>query len=140
VSVPGLFDLPSWRRGGEATFTADQRQLESAVTGASEADEAAARMALSEFYFAHGLIEEADNALSEMGREGRDQLDQRELTLLTGAIQTLDGQLDKARASLSDKSLAGVAETNLFQGLLAAREEKWEEAAKPLTDALPNIA
>ena len=140
VSVPGLFDLPTWRRGGEATFTADQRQLESAVTGASEADEAAARMALSEFYFAHGLIEEADNALSEIGREGRDQLDQRELTLLTGAIQTLDGQWDKARASLSDKSLAGVAETNLFQGLLAAREEKWEEAAKPLTDALPNIA
>ncbi len=140
VSAPGLFDLPTWRRGGEATFTADQRQLELAVTSASETDKAAARMALGEFYFAHGLIDEADGALSAIGREGRGDLDQRELALLMGAIQTLDGQLDKARATLSGKSLAGVAEVNLFQGMLAAREQKWEEAAKHFSDALPDIA
>jgi hypothetical protein len=140
ASAPGLFDLPTWRRGGEATFTADQRRLEAAVTSASEPDKAVARMALGEFYFAHGLIEEADGALSEIGREGRDQLDQRELALLTGAIQTLDGQLDKAHASLALKSLAGVAEANLFQGLLAAREGKWVDAANYLSGALPKIA
>jgi hypothetical protein len=140
VSVPGLFDLPSWRRGGEATFTSDLRRLESAVSGASEADKAAARMALGEFYFAHGLIEEADSALSQIGREGRSELDQRQLALLTGAVQALDGQLEKARASLADKSLQGVAEANLFQGLVSAKEEKWDEAAQYLTGALPNIA
>jgi hypothetical protein len=140
VSVPGLFDLPTWRRGGEATFTVDRRRLESAVSSASEADEAAARLALGEFYFAHGLVEEANSALSEIGREGRSQLDQRELALLIGAVQTMAGELDKARASLSDKSLAGVAETNLFQGLIAARDQKWVESAKHLTDGLPNIA
>ncbi|HET6156809.1 MAG TPA: hypothetical protein VFE34_00555 [Dongiaceae bacterium] len=140
ASVPGLFDLPTWRRGGEATFTADQRQLEGAVTDADEPEKAAARLALGEFYFAHGLVDEADDALSQIGREGRDQLDQRELALLTSAVQVLDGELDKARAGLADKALAGVAETNLFQGLLAAREQKWEEAAKHLTDPLPNIA
>ena len=140
VSVPGLFDLPSWRRGGEATFTSDLRRLESAVSGASEAEKAAARMALGEFYFAHGLIEEADSALSQIGREGRSELDQRQLALLTGAVQALDGQLEKARANLSEKSLQGVAEANLFQGLVAAKEEKWDEAAQYLTGALPNIA
>ena len=140
VSVPGLFDLPTWRRGGEATFTSDARGLESAVSSASEADKAAARMALGEFYFAHGLIEEAESALSQIGREGRSELDQRQLALLTGAVQTLDGQLDKARANLSGKSLQGVAEANLFQGLLAAKEEKWDEAAQYLTGALPDIA
>jgi hypothetical protein len=140
VSVPGLFDLPSWRRGGEATFTPDLRRLESEVSSASEAEKAAARMALGEFYFAHGLIEEADSALSQIGREGRSELDQRELALLTGAVQALDGQLQKARANLADKSLQGVAEANLFQGLVAAKEEKWDEAAQYLTDALPNIA
>lgn len=139
ANVPGLFDLPSWRRGGEATFTADQRQLEAAVSSASDEDKAAARLALGEFYFAHGLIAEADSTLSEIGEEGGDQIDRRELALLTGAIQTLDGQFDKAHASLSDKSLAGVAETNLFSGMLAAREEKWVEAAKHFSDPLPNI-
>ena len=140
VSVPGLFDLPTWRRGGEATFTSDARRLENAVTTASEADKAAARMALGEFYFAHGLIGEAESALSQIGREGRSELDQRQLALLTGAVQTLDDQLDKARANLSGKSLQGVAEANLFLGLLAAKEEKWEEAAQYLSGALPNIA
>jgi hypothetical protein len=140
VSVPGLFDLPTWRRGGEATFTADLRRLESAVSSASEADKAAARMALGEFYFAHGLIEEAESALSQIGREGRSDLDQRQLALLSGAVQTLDGQLDKARANLTGKSLQGVAEANLFMGLLTAGEEKWDEAAQHLTGALPNIA
>lgn len=139
-SVPGLFDLPTWRRGGEATFTADQRAVQGAVTDADEADKATARMALGEFYFAHGLVEEAESALSEIGREGRNQLDQRRLALLMGAVQTLDGQLEKARATLSDKSLAGVAEANLFLGMLAAREEKWDEAAKLFTSALPDIA
>jgi hypothetical protein len=140
-SVPGLFDLPSWRRGGEATFTADQRQLESAVSDADEETEkAAARMQLGEFYFAHGLIAEANDALSLIGREGRAQLDQRELMLLTGAIQTLDGELEKAHASLSDKSLDDVAEDNLFQGLLAAREQKWQDAATRLSAPLPSIA
>ena len=110
------------------------------MTTASEADEAAARMALGEFYFAHGLIEEADSALSQIGREGRSDLDQRQLALLSGAVQTLDGQLEKARTNLSGKSLQGVAEANLFMGLLAAREEKWDEAAQYLTGALPNIA
>jgi hypothetical protein len=139
-SVPGLFDLPSWRRGGEATFTADQRQLESAVSNAEEeTDKAAARMHLGEFYFAHGLIAEANDALSLIGREGRAQLDQRELTLLAGAIQTLDGEFDKAQASLSDKSLEGVPEDNLFQGLLMAREQKWQDAATRLSAPLPNI-
>ena len=140
VSVPGLFDLPTWRRGGEATFTSDARRLENAVTTASEAEEAEARMALGEFYFAHGLIDEADSALSQIGREGRSGLDQRQLALLSGAVQVLDGQLEKARANLSGKSLQGVAEANLFMGLLAAREEKWDEAAQYLTGALPNIA
>lgn len=140
VSVPGLFDLPSWRRGGEATFTTDRRRLESEVSSASDAEEGAARMALGEFYFAHGLIEEADSALSQIGREGRGGLDQRQLALLLGAVQVLDGQYDKARANLSIKSLKGVAEANLFQGILEAREENWDEAAKYLTDALPKIA
>lgn len=140
VSVPGLFDLPSWRRGGEATFTADRRRLESEVSSAKGAEEGEARLALGEFYFAHGLVEEADSALSQIDREGRSNLDQRLLALLLGAVQVLDGQYDKARASLSDKSLKGVAEANLFQGMLEAREEKWDEAAKYLTDALPKIA
>jgi len=140
ASVPGLFDLPTWRRGGEATFRSDQRQLQDALTGAADSESAQARLALGEFYFAHGLMAEANDALSQIGREGRDQLDQRELALLTGAIRTLDGELDKAQTSLSEKSLAGVAETNLFQGILAAREKKWQDAAKLLADPLPNIA
>ena len=36
--------------------------------------------------------------------------------------------------------MQGVAETTLFQGMVAAREGKWEEAAKLFSGPLPNIA
>ena len=64
VGAPGLFDLPSWRRGGEATFKIDQGQLQRGVTEASAAERGAARLALAEFYFAHGLLDEAKDALA----------------------------------------------------------------------------
>jgi hypothetical protein len=139
-SVPGLFDLRTWRRGGEATFRSDQLSLQQAAISAGEADSASERLALAEFYFAHGLIEEAKGALAQIGREGRSKLDQRELALLTGAVQTLDGESDAARATLSDASVQGLPETNLFQGLLAARKGDWEKAAKHFNDPLPDIA
>jgi hypothetical protein len=139
-SVPGLFDLRTWRRGGEATFRSDQLSLQQAAINAGEADSAPQRLALAEFYFAHGLVDEAEAALVQIGREGHSQLDQRELALLTGAVQTLSGELDAARATLSDESVQGTPEANLFQGLLAARGGDWEKAAKLFTSPLPEIA
>ncbi|HNB28248.1 MAG TPA: hypothetical protein PLR41_14885, partial [Alphaproteobacteria bacterium] len=139
TSVPGLFDLPSWRRGGEATFQADQRQLEGAVTGASKSEKAQARLTLGEFYFAHGLLDEAESALNAISAADSGKVDPREVRLLKAALQALHGDAEAAKAGLADRDIAELPETNLFLGLLAADAQDWPEAAKHFDGKLPNI-
>ncbi|HWA47511.1 MAG TPA: hypothetical protein VG742_04515 [Dongiaceae bacterium] len=139
VGVPGLFDLPSWRRGGEATFQADQRQLQRAVTAASGDEVAAARLALVEFYFAHGLLDDARDALAPISTAGG-KVDPREVRLLKAALQALHDQGDEAKELLADRDVALLPETNLFLGLIAAEAQDWPEAGKHFNGALPSLA
>lgn len=139
TSVPGLFDLPTWRRGGEATFQTDQRQLEGAVTGASKSEKAQARLTLGEFYFAHGLLDEAEGALNAISAADAGKIDPREVRLLKAALQALHGDAEEAKASLADRDITELPETNLFLGLLAADAQDWPEAAKHFGGKLPNI-
>lgn len=138
-SVPGLFDLASWRRGGEATYQSDQRQLERAATEAAEADKAPARLALAQFYFAHGLLDEALSALAPISAADSGKIDPRELRLLKAALQALRGDAEAAKAALADRDVAELPETNLFLGLMAADAEDWPEAAKRFGGRLPRI-
>jgi len=139
AGVPGLFDLPSWRRGGEATFKADQNQLQRAVTDAPEAEKAQARLALAEFYFAHGLLDEAKDALAPITAADSGKIDPRELRLLKAALQALEGDGAEAKAALADRDVVLLPETNLFLGLIAAEAEEWQEAGKHFNAPLPSL-
>jgi hypothetical protein len=139
AGVPGLFDLPSWRRGGEATFKADERQLQRAVTNAAGGEVGQARLALGEFYFAHGLLDDAKDALAPITAAQSKGLDPRELRLLKAALQALQGQRDEAKAELADRDVVLLPETNLFLGLIAAEAEDWQEAGKHFNGALPSL-
>jgi hypothetical protein len=139
AGVPGLFDLPNWRRGGEATFRADERQLQHAVTDATESEIGQARLALVEFYFAHGLLDDAKDALAPITAAQSKGLDPRELRLLKAALQALEGERDEAKAGLTDRDVVLLPETNLFLGLIAAETEDWQEAGKHFNGALPSL-
>lgn len=139
-SVPGLFDLPSWRRGGEATFRADRAQLEAAVGAADDSEIGPARLALAQFYFAHGLLDEAASALQPVTEVQATKANPQQLHLLKAALQALDGDAEKAKAALTDRDLAEAPETALFLGLLEADAEDWPAAAKRFSGKLPNIA
>ena len=140
ASVPGLFDLPSWRRGGEATYQADQDQLEGAISSASADEKARARLDVAEFYFAHGLLDEAQSAMSPISAAEIGKIDPRELRLLKAAMQALRGDVEEAKAGLADRDVAELPETALFLGLMAAEAQDWPEAAKHFGGKLPKIA
>jgi hypothetical protein len=139
TSVPGLFDLPSWRRGGEATFFEDQDQLENAVTRASKEEKPRARLDVAEFYFAHGLLDEAESALNPIASTDSTKVDPREVKLLKAALLALAGETEEAQAILADRDLVELPETNLFLGLMAADAQDWPAAAKYFGGRLPNI-
>ncbi|WP_133612419.1 hypothetical protein [Dongia mobilis] len=135
--VAGLFDLPAWRRGGEATYAADDAALRAAVEAAPPSQKPAANLALAQFRFAHGRNAEAVEALDQLRGTplGGDPLAQT----LRGAALALMGRDQDAAETLSDQRLAAIPEARLFRGYLAARARDWPAAADAFKAVLPKL-
>lgn len=137
--VAGLFDLPTWRRGGDAAFLQDRDKLQEAITGASPEARSAARLNLAEFLFAHGLVPEAAGMLDLVGRE-RGAAPGNKLTLtLAGAAHALNGDLDPADKLLADPLVGNSPEASLFRGVIAARKGDYAAASKFFDEPLPDL-
>lgn len=135
--VKGLFDLPAWRRGGEATFVADEAALRESVKNASAGQKPDATLALAEFQFAHARYAEALEALAEL--DGADLQDTPLVSTLRGAANALMDRREEALADLDRPALANVPEAELFRGYLAARNGDWSDAAAAFGGPLPDI-
>ncbi|MBL8708991.1 MAG: hypothetical protein JNL25_07355, partial [Rhodospirillaceae bacterium] len=135
--VKGLFDLPAWRRGGEATFVADEAALRESVKNASAGQKPDATLALAEFLFAHARYAEALEALAEL--DGADLQDTPLVSTLRGAANALMDRQEEALADLDRPALANVPEAELFRGYLAARNGNWGDAAAAFGGPLPDI-
>jgi hypothetical protein len=135
--VVGIFDLPRWRRGGEANFGSDEAALRGAIDDASNRDKPLARLALAQFHFAHGRYPEVldDMALLEKQAEDGD----KDVLALRGAARALAGRDADARADLARPELNGVPEGDLFRGYLAARALDWPAAAAVFGAPIPSL-
>lgn len=139
VQAAGIFDLPAWRRGGDATFLKDRDELEEAITEASPVRRNDARLQLAEFLFAHGLVQEATGMLNLISEERSAPLSNKQTLTLAGAAHALNGDLDEA-AKLLDNPLVGSSpEASLFRGILASARGDNEAATKFFSEPLPNL-
>lgn len=136
-ATDGLFDLPAWRRGGEASFTADDAKLRAAVEDAPPSQRPAASLALGEFRFAHGRYPEALEALDQV--KGTPMEGDGLVQLLRGAALAMMGREEEAHAVLDDPALDGIPETTLFRGYLAALARDWPKAAQLFGGPLPSL-
>ncbi|MET1027033.1 MAG: hypothetical protein ABWY00_07685, partial [Dongiaceae bacterium] len=135
--VPGLFDLPAWRRGGSASFLKDRDMLEEAITEASPVTRNTARLDLAQFLFAHGLVPEAAGMLDFIVKERNGVIANKEILTLTAAAHTLDGDLDGAAKLLADPLVGTSPEASLFRGVIAARKDDVMAASKFFDEPLP---
>ena len=136
-ATDGLFDLPAWRRGGEASFAADDAKLRAAVEDAPPSQRPAASLALAQFRFAHGRYPEALEALDQV--KGTPMEGDGLVQLLRGASLALMGREEDAHAALDDPALDGFPETTLFRGYLAALARDWTKAAQLFGGPLPSL-
>jgi hypothetical protein len=133
--VAGLFDLPNWRRGGEASFFQDDRDLRAAVEAAPPSQKPAANLALAQFRFAHGRNTETIEALDQLN--GTPLENDRLAHALRGAALALMGRAEDALAELDRPDLSSVPEAALFRGYLAAKARDWPKAAEVFGAPLP---
>jgi hypothetical protein len=137
ATAEGIFDLPRWRRGGEAAFSADESALSSAIEEAPERDKPQARLALAQFHLAHGRYPEAIDDLALLDKLADDG--NKDVLTLRGAAQALLDREADALADLNRPELADVPEANLFLGYIAARQHDWPAAAMAFGRALPGL-
>lgn len=133
----GLFDIPAWRQGGEASFYDDDRRMRAAVEAAAPSQKPAADLALAEFRFAHGRFAEAIEALDQTKNTPLEN--DRLVHALRGAAEALIGREAAARKSLERPDLATVPEALMFRAYLAALERDWDAAANGFKGALPAL-
>ncbi|TXH38040.1 MAG: hypothetical protein E6Q98_04205 [Rhodospirillaceae bacterium] len=139
VPAAGIFDLPAWRRGGDATFLKDRDELEEAITEASPVRRNDARLQLAEFLFAHGLVQEATGMLNLISDERSAPLSNKQTLTLAGAAHALNGDLDEAAKLLGNPLVGSSPEASLFRGILAATRGDNEAATKFFSEPLPNL-
>lgn len=140
---PRLFDLAEWRGGGLARYPTRLKALQRALVNAAPEREAAARLDLARFYFAHGLIVEA-LAVIELGRTAEPPLAMDpELRLIRGIGRLLSDDYTAAAADLYHPAMIGESEAALWHAAMAAVSLDWQVAAelfaetKGLVDAYP---
>ncbi|HVJ41275.1 MAG TPA: hypothetical protein VM639_07255, partial [Dongiaceae bacterium] len=138
AAVAGLFDLPTWRRGGQATFLKDRDVLEEEITKSSPSGRNAARLDLAEFLFANGLVPEAAGMLDLIASDtGPLPIGNKGFLTLRAAAHALKGDDDLAAKLLADPQVGNSPEASLFRGVLAARKGDAAGAAALFDEPLP---
>ena len=137
VVAVGIFDLPRWRRGGEAAFVEDEAALRAAIDEAPSRDKPQARLALAQFHFAHGRYPETVDDMALLDKLVADG--DKDVLALRGAAQALMDRDEDALADLDRPELETVPEAALFRGYLAARQHDWEKAAAIFGAPIPSI-
>lgn len=138
IGMAGLFDLPAWRRGGQATFLQDRDVLEEEITKASPSKRNAARLQLAEFLFANGLVPEAAGMLDLIaGDTGALPMDNKGFLTLRAAAHALKGDDEMAAKLLADPLAGNSPEASLFRGLLAVHKDDAAAAATIFNEPLP---
>ncbi len=137
VEVVGIFDLPRWRRGGEATYEKDQQALEDAIEKAKDRDKPQARLALAQFHFAHGRYPETLGDLLLLDKMAVDG--DKDVLTLRGAAQALMEREEDALKDLERSEIASVPEAGLFQGFVAAKSEDWAKATAIFSNPIPKL-
>ncbi len=140
AQMPGLFDLPAWRRGGVEQFQDNRQALQRAMNGLQGERLGIARLELARFFFAHGFGSEALGSIRVIEEQNPRLAQDPEIRLMKGASQVMMDDFRGATVSLAHPALVGEREALLWQAALATQAEDWQAAATGFAAALDLIA
>ncbi|MDQ7247311.1 hypothetical protein [Dongia sedimenti] len=135
-----LFDMKAWRRGGGATFEADNKTLGGRVKNAAPADINRARLDYAEFLLANGYFPEAGRQINDILAGDRNAAGTPLIMAIGAAAQTMHGDYEQADRFLAGPALQGVPEANLMTAYIAADRGDTATAAKLFSAPLPDFS
>jgi hypothetical protein len=131
---PKTFDFAGWLGGPPsafpAKFVAVKSRLQNEIAAASPAERNARRLALAQFYFAHGFAADALGAIRAIVADDAEAPRDPAVLALRGASRLLLNDLKGAAQDLNDKRLDDDKEIGLWRGALAAEHGDPRTAVK----------
>ena len=128
---PGrIFDMAGWRRGGEDRFMDEKQRLQKLVSDSTSLSRNAPRLALSQFYFAHGLAAEALGLLTIIAQDDEQLIARPDVQAMRGAAQLMLGREAPALANLAVRGLDNISEAELWRGATKAAMGQWKAAGE----------
>ncbi|MGH8723047.1 MAG: hypothetical protein ACREU4_13740, partial [Burkholderiales bacterium] len=106
-----------------------KQRLQNDVAAASDSERGRHRLALAQFYFAHGFYADALGTL-KLARDQDKVGEGPAFRLLLGATALLTGDLEIAGKALMDPRLTGQAEAALWRGALKSAQLDWTDAGE----------
>ncbi len=127
ISSPALMDFNAW--AGEGYFADDwtTRQRAAAMENSSDS-----RIALARFLLANELAPEALGMLYMATHDEPELAVNAHVRALRGVASYMMYRLDDAEAFLADPSLANDPATDMWRGMIAVEQERWEDARRRL--------
>jgi len=136
ATIPSkLFDFAAWGTPKSVNFFDRKRDLQSAVIDASGPSRNKARLALAQFYFAHGYITDTLGVLQVISSDDANAVKDPAFRSLRGASYYLRGDYPLAGVDLFDNVLDGERDIALWRGVLLASQNDWAAAAQYFNQA-----
>lgn len=130
----GLFNFDVWG-AGRRNFFDRKRELQRTVIDAPLTARNAARLALAQFFFAHGYAADTLGILQVIEEDDATTAKDPAFRALRGASRYLVGDYAAASPDLFDGSLDAERETALWRGALLASQNDWIAASRYFAQA-----
>lgn len=128
---PGrIFDMANWRQGAEKDFVERRQGMQLRISEATSISRSGPRLELAQLFFSRGLSAEAIGLLRTIEQSDEDLAKRPDVKALRGASDFMLGRYEEAEASLSDPSLNGYSEAELWRGAAKAAQGRWNEAVE----------
>jgi hypothetical protein len=124
-----LFDIAGWRQGSPTDFNETESKLQGAIASAKDAERNRARIALARFYFAFGLMPEAQGVLDVIADEVPALKGRSEYKAMHGAALTFMGKAAEGLADLKDGRLDGDPDAALWRAVAEAQLGQYDAAS-----------
>ena len=126
---PGrVFDMAAWRRGDEDRFMEEKQRLQKQISESASLSRNAPRLALGQFYFAHGLAAEALGMLTIIAQDDEQLIARPDVRAMRGAAQLMLGRATPALKDLTVRGLNNISEAELWRGAARASLGQWTKA------------
>ena len=132
AAVRPIFDIAEWHKNQQEDFSARQNELVAASAAAEPDQRTQPRLDLARFYMARGMYAEARGVTDLALADSKPGLEDPIALMVHSVASILIGRPGQGLKDLANPAIGTNYDSQMWQALACARQEKWPEAREKL--------